>query len=210
MSGQIAHAMEDAARKAEQGLAQDFSKAYHSILKDTEEKTTQVAEHAAENEAKTVEDLGKSAEHATTEPHEPHPDGGGPGPRRASENDENLPGDGRRQVVLTGVRMPRMNSIMERWVQTCRHEVLDRTLIWNESHLRRALREFEQHHNAQRPHQAMNQAAPLRAVPEPLEQERITRLDIRRRPTRRRHPRVPTCCLNCADEVVGRRSDLGG
>jgi putative transposase len=32
------------------------------------------------------------------------------------------------QVVLTGVRMPRMNAIMERWVQTCRHELLDRTL----------------------------------------------------------------------------------
>jgi transposase InsO family protein len=31
------------------------------------------------------------------------------------------------QVVLSGVRMPRMNSIMERWVQTCRRELLDRT-----------------------------------------------------------------------------------
>jgi YD repeat-containing protein len=99
VSGQIAHAMEDAAKKAEQGLAQDFSKAYHSILKDTEEKTTQVAEHAAENEAKTVEDLGKSAEHATSEPHEPRPNGGGPGPRSAPEGDEDLRGDGRQQVA---------------------------------------------------------------------------------------------------------------
>ncbi|WP_052443015.1 integrase core domain-containing protein [Streptacidiphilus neutrinimicus] len=85
------------------------------------------------------------------------------------------------QVVLTGFRMPRMNSVMERWAQTCRHEFLDRTLIPNESHLRRALSEFEQHHNAHRPHQAMNQAAPLRAVPEPLDAGQITRLDIRRR-----------------------------
>jgi putative transposase len=38
-------------------------------------------------------------------------------------------------VVLSGVRMPRMNSIMEPWVQTCRRELLDRTLIWNRSHL---------------------------------------------------------------------------
>ena len=29
-------------------------------------------------------------------------------------------------VVLTGVRIPRMNAPMERWVQTCRHELLDR------------------------------------------------------------------------------------
>lgn len=39
------------------------------------------------------------------------------------------------QVVHTGIRTPRMNAIMERWVQTCRHELLDRTLIWNERHL---------------------------------------------------------------------------
>jgi transposase len=32
-------------------------------------------------------------------------------------------------VVLSGVRMPRMNAVMERWVQTCSRELLDRTLI---------------------------------------------------------------------------------
>jgi len=47
-------------------------------------------------------------------------------------------------VVLSGVRMPRMNSIMERWVQTCRHELLDRTLIWNQRHLLHAPHEFEE------------------------------------------------------------------
>jgi len=26
------------------------------------------------------------------------------------------------EVVLSGVRMSRMNSIMERWIQACRHE----------------------------------------------------------------------------------------
>lgn len=85
------------------------------------------------------------------------------------------------QVVLTGVQTPRMNAIMERWVQICRHELLDRTLIWNECHLRRALRAFERHHNAHRPHQALNQAAPLRGTPEPItDPGRISRLDIRR------------------------------
>src|SRR5690349_17220194 len=43
----------------------------------------------------------------------------------------------------TGFQMPRMNSIMERWVQTCRHELLNRTLIWNQRHLMHALREYE-------------------------------------------------------------------
>jgi transposase InsO family protein len=29
------------------------------------------------------------------------------------------------EVVLSGIRMPRMNAIMERWVQPCRRELLD-------------------------------------------------------------------------------------
>jgi putative transposase len=47
------------------------------------------------------------------------------------------------EIVLSGIRMPRMNSIMERWVQTCRRELLERTLIWDQRHLLHALREFE-------------------------------------------------------------------
>jgi transposase InsO family protein len=39
-------------------------------------------------------------------------------------------------TVLTGIRMPRMNAITERWVKTLRAELLNRTLIWNEAHLR--------------------------------------------------------------------------
>jgi transposase InsO family protein len=37
--------------------------------------------------------------------------------------------DTRIEVVLSGVQMPRMNAIMERWIQSCRHELLDRTLL---------------------------------------------------------------------------------
>ena len=52
------------------------------------------------------------------------------------------------ETVLSGVQMPRMNSIMERWVQPCRRELLDRTLIWNQRHLLHALRDFEQFYNS--------------------------------------------------------------
>ncbi|GAB2458980.1 integrase core domain-containing protein [Streptomyces incanus] len=85
-------------------------------------------------------------------------------------------------VVLTGVRIPRINALMERWVQTCRHELLDRTLIWNQHPLLHALREFEQHHNSHRPHQGIAGARPLHALP-PLitDSEQLTHLDIRRR-----------------------------
>lgn len=51
------------------------------------------------------------------------------------------------KVVLSGVQTPRMNSIMERWVRTCRRELLDRTLIWNQRHLLHALHEFECFYN---------------------------------------------------------------
>ena len=40
-----------------------------------------------------------------------------------------IPADAGTTVMLSGVRMPRMNSIMERWVQACRHELLERALI---------------------------------------------------------------------------------
>ncbi|NJP97714.1 transposase [Nonomuraea sp. FMUSA5-5] len=86
------------------------------------------------------------------------------------------------ETMLTGIRMPRMNSVMERWVQSCRRELLDRCLIWNERHLRHALREYEGFCNEHRAHQALNQAAPLRTVPDPIiDPKRIDDLNIRRR-----------------------------
>jgi hypothetical protein len=72
---------------------------------------------------------------------------------------------GSRRVYLAGItahpmgewvtRAPRANSIMERWVQTCRRELLDRTLIWNRPRLLHTLREFEQFYSEHRPHQGM-------------------------------------------------------
>ncbi|MEV5718166.1 integrase core domain-containing protein [Amycolatopsis mediterranei] len=88
--------------------------------------------------------------------------------------------DAKITTVRTGVRMPRMNAIMERWVKTLRAELLDRTLIWNETHLRHALREYERHYNQHRTHRSLAAAAPLRARPQALDPDRIDRLVIRR------------------------------
>ncbi|MEV5540938.1 integrase core domain-containing protein [Saccharopolyspora shandongensis] len=55
--------------------------------------------------------------------------------------------------------MPRMNSVMERWIQTCRRELLGRTLIWNQTHLLLALPEFEDFYNGHRPHRTLGHAA---------------------------------------------------
>jgi transposase InsO family protein len=84
-------------------------------------------------------------------------------------------------IVLSGVRMPRMNSIMERWIQACRHELLDQTLIWNQAHLLHALREYERHHNDHRPHRGIGNARPLQPLREPLtDPATLTRLRIHR------------------------------
>ena len=104
------------------------------------------------------------------------------GTRGTSALFNTVPADARIEVVLNGVRMPRLNSIMERWVQTCRRELLDRTLIWNHRHLLHALREFEQFYNEHRPHQGIANARPLQPLPPPIaDRGRIARLNIRKR-----------------------------
>jgi putative transposase len=81
------------------------------------------------------------------------------------------------RTVLCNVRTPRMNAIAERWIGGCRRELLDRTLIWNQSHLQQILRDYENHHNQHRPHRSLHGAAPLKPLPEPvgLEQYRVRR-----------------------------------
>ncbi len=75
------------------------------------------------------------------------------------------------RTVLCNVRTPRMNAIAERWIGGCRRELLDRTLAWNQAHLRRILREYETHHNQHRPHRSLNAAAPLKPLPELIDLE---------------------------------------
>jgi putative transposase len=70
------------------------------------------------------------------------------------------------RVVRSAVQSPRMNSIMERWIGSCRRELLDRTLVWNQRHLMTVLREYEDFYNTHRPHRTLNQAAPLRPLPD--------------------------------------------
>ena len=84
------------------------------------------------------------------------------------------------RIVRSAVQAPRMNSVMERWVGSCRRELLDRTLIWNKPHLMIVLREYEDFCNTHRPHRTLRQAAPLRPLPDrvtDLEHFRVQRRD---------------------------------
>lgn len=58
------------------------------------------------------------------------------------------------RITTTLPRTPRMNAICERVIGTLRRELLDRILILGEQHLAMVLREYLDHYNGHRPHQA--------------------------------------------------------
>jgi putative transposase len=141
------------------------------ILGATAHPTTSWVAQAAKNLVMDLEDAGRRARFLIRDR-----DGKFPDLFDAVLKDAGI------EVVLSGVQMPRMNALMERWVQTCRRELLDRTLIWNQRHLLHALREFEQFYNGHRPHQGIANARPLCQLPTQIaDPDKIARLNVRRR-----------------------------
>ena len=67
-------------------------------------------------------------------------------------------------------------------IQSSRHELLDRMLIWNQAHLLHALLELETRYNLHRPHRSLDPSAPLHPAPEPTTSRAdIVDLSVRRR-----------------------------
>jgi putative transposase len=85
---------------------------------------------------------------------------------------DTVPADAGIRTVLCNIQTPRMNAIAERRTGGCRRELPDRTLIWNQAHLRQILRQYETHHNQHRPHRSPHGAAPLKPLPEPVDLDR--------------------------------------
>jgi putative transposase len=83
------------------------------------------------------------------------------------------------EVIKTPVRAPRANAIAERFVGSIRRELLDRILIINQTHAVSALADYQDHFNRHRPHRALGQAAPMRALPrhQPEDAIRVRRHD---------------------------------
>ncbi|WP_260479286.1 integrase core domain-containing protein [Kibdelosporangium aridum] len=77
------------------------------------------------------------------------------------------------------------NAIIERWIRTCRSELLDRTLTYNQPHLLHALGEHEHFYNQHRPHRALHSTAPQKPLP-----LSITKPGTLQRPDIRRHDRL--------------------
>jgi transposase InsO family protein len=60
----------------------------------------------------------------------------------------------------TGIQAPWQNGLAERWVGSCRREILDHVIAVSEQHLRRLLRDYVQYHHEDRVHDALAKDAP--------------------------------------------------
>jgi transposase InsO family protein len=69
------------------------------------------------------------------------------------------------ELVRTAYHSPWQNGVAERWVGSCRRELLDHVIVWNESHLRRLLRNYVAYYHDDRIHDALKKETPtLRVV----------------------------------------------
>jgi putative transposase len=68
------------------------------------------------------------------------------------------------EVLKTPLKAPNANANCERLMGSIRREVLDHFLIFNEQHLKQALKEFVEYYNFWRPHQGIGQAIPIKAA----------------------------------------------
>lgn len=70
-------------------------------------------------------------------------------------------------LIRTVYRSPWQNGIAERWVGSCRRELLDHVIVLNENHLRRLVRDYIRYYHEDRTHDSLDKDAPERRVMEP-------------------------------------------
>ena len=68
----------------------------------------------------------------------------------------------------TSVRAPGQNGISERWVGSCRREILDHVIALNGQHLRRLIRDYVSYYHQDRIHDSLEKDTPDRR---PIEQK---------------------------------------
>ena len=66
----------------------------------------------------------------------------------------------------TSVQAPWQNGLAERWIGSCRREILDHIIPLNEPHLRRIMRDYVLYHHEDRLHDSLAKDAPNRRVVE--------------------------------------------
>jgi putative transposase len=64
------------------------------------------------------------------------------------------------QPKRPSIRAPWQNGIAERWVGSCRREILDHVIALNEQHLRRLIRDYVKYHHEDRTHDSLMKDTP--------------------------------------------------
>ena len=67
----------------------------------------------------------------------------------------------------TSIQAPWQNGTAERWIGSCRREILDHIIPVNEEHLRRLIRDYVCYHQEDRIHDSLNKDTPNRRAIEP-------------------------------------------
>jgi transposase InsO family protein len=62
----------------------------------------------------------------------------------------------------TSFRSPWQNGVAERWVESCRRDLRDHVIAFNERHLRRLLAEYVRYYHEDRTHLGLQKETPLR------------------------------------------------
>jgi putative transposase len=68
----------------------------------------------------------------------------------------------------TSIQAPWQNGLAERWIGSCRRELLDHVIALNEQHLRRLLRNYVNYYHEDRIHDSLAKDAPRQR---PVEQK---------------------------------------
>jgi putative transposase len=73
-----------------------------------------------------------------------------------------------RSMSLTALRTsfesPWQNGVAERWIESCRHDLLDHVVVVNTSHLKRLLSEYVRYYHEDRTHLGLNKETPGKRV----------------------------------------------
>ena len=65
------------------------------------------------------------------------------------------------QPIRTAFRSPWQNAVAERWVGSCRRDLLDHVIVPNEQHLKRLMSEYVRYYHEDRTHLGLAKANPF-------------------------------------------------
>jgi hypothetical protein len=111
-------------------------------------------------------------------------------------------------AVRTSFQSPWQNGVAERWVESCRRDLLDHVIALNESHLKRLLSEYVRYYHEDRTYLGLEKNTPnirLRSAG----RGRVTSLPRLGRvasPVRTRRVAFEKATLFCKDTTIGGRS----